>query len=185
MSSEDLETEISNIVKIVESLPERYRDKCFEILLTNLTEQKVSTKEVPEVLIPPMAESQNFVIPIEVRALLRQFSVDDGKLFELFLITGADEIVPIYKIDATVASKGQIQIALLTALENTLKQTGKFVFSIEDVRQRCKDNKCYNDKNFLKNFSNSMKYFKESEPTENMSLSPYGKEKLIEIINAF
>lgn len=185
MGIDDLESEIKKIVEISEGLPERYRDRCFEMLLANLTENKSIAQEIPETLNSVEVAPQTFIIPIEVRALLRQFGVDEAKIFELFLITGADEVVPIYKINTTVTAKGQIQISLLTALENTLKGNGQFSIGIEDIRQRCKDNKCYNHKNFTNNFSNNIKYFKESEVNETLTLSPYGKEKLIETINAF
>jgi len=180
MDYEELEKEIQKIVEMVEKLPEPYREKTFETLLSNIL-IKPTTQEVNEET--SEAESYDFQIPIEVRAFLRQFSIDEGRIYELFLITGKDEIVSTYKISTTSFSKAQIQISIMTALENTLKQTGKFEFDIEDVRKRCQDNKCYNMKNFMAHFSNNKKLFKDLKNEQHIILSPYGKEKLAEIIN--
>jgi len=186
MDLDEIESQIGKIVKIVEKIPERYRDKCFEILINRLVDEKEIKQDIPqEAEVQPPIEKQegfDFQIPIEARAFFRQFELDEGRIYELFLITGKDEVVPVYKIKTTIASKAQIQISLMTALENTLKQTGKFEFELEDIRKRCQDNKCYNQKNFVTNFNNNKKLFKEINEQHGF-LSPYGKEKLAEVIN--
>lgn len=184
MNFEKLEQDVSKIVKISEKIPEKYQAKCFEILLNQLVSGYQEPSQIPKLPSPPVKKQTfDFQIPIEVRAFLRQFSIDEGKIFELFLITGKDEIVPTFKIRTTVISKAQIQIALMVALENTLKQTERFQFSIEEVRQRCQDNKVYDRKNFQNHFNNNKKLFKDLSDKEHVLLSPYGKEKLAEVIN--
>jgi len=184
MSIEDLKSEIEKIVEFTESIPEMYRQKCFDFLINQLSTKRTA-ENIPDdaaAAIMPEIENSDFQIPIEVRALFRQFKIEDDRVYEMFLITGKEEIAPIYKISTTVKSKAQIQICLLTALENALKN-GSFEFSKEEVRQRCKDGKVYDTRNFVTHFANSAKFFKNLEE-EKVALSPYGKEKLIEIINA-
>ncbi|QDI89632.1 hypothetical protein Nisw_08905 [Candidatus Nitrosopumilus sp. SW] len=186
MDYEELEPKIKKIVEIVESIPESYRTTCFEMLLeSELSSNKSKTEEkiIEKNEIPTQENQFDFQVPIEVRAFFRQFSLDEGKIYEQFIISGKDEIAPTYKISTTVTSKAQIQIALMTALENTLKTNGSFEFSMEDVRKRCDENKCLNRKNFMNNFNNNKKLFKDLDDEEHVKLSPYGKEKLSETIN--
>lgn len=185
MKLDEVESDLKKIVEIVENIPERYRDKCFELMVGEL----ISSKKMDEIHIdesPKVNDSENkfdFQVPIEIRAFFRQFDIDEGKIYEQFIVTGKDEIAPTYKIKTTVTSKAQIQIALMTALENTLLNHGSFEFSTEDIRKRAEENKCYNQKNFNNNFNNSKKLFKDLDDEEHVKLSPYGKEKLAETIN--
>ena len=65
------------------------------------------------------------------------------------------EIKPLYEdLNCTQMSESQIRLALLSGLENGLS-TGEFTFDVKFVRDRCKDHKCYDGKNFIANFRNN------------------------------
>jgi hypothetical protein len=121
------------------------------------------------------------VIPIDVRAFLQQQNVPEECLGKLFFMEGT-EVRPIYKITTTMKSKAQLQLALLTSLENALKG-GKFEFSIETVRQKCIDHLCYDSANFKRYFKNNSKLFKDLSDEEHVELSPEGKVELAETIS--
>jgi len=177
-----LEKEIEEIVKICESIPEIYRVKCFEYLLNNLifSKAKQDLVEKPTDKSKPISK---FQLPIDVRALFSQYSIDDAVIPKLFFIEG-DEIRPIYNIKTITKSKAQIEVSLLIALENTLIDPNKkFEFSADDVRQRCIDLKLYDLPNFAKHFKKNKKYFKSLDDLEHISISPDGKAELAEIIN--
>ena len=88
-----------------------------------------------------------------------------------------------FSISVTVKSKAQLQVALLLALENSIKNpNNKFEFASEDVRERCRDHAVLDTKNFTNHFKNNKKMFKSLTDLEKISLSPDGKSELAEII---
>ena len=180
MEIEKLEKEIKKIIKFVEDLPERYRDKCFDILVSHIVKDralKISSEKYKEERKKAIKEIS---LPIDVRAFMNVYSITEDSIKKLFFIEG-EEIRPIYKIETTKKSVAQIQVALFTALENALKN-GKFEFSMEDVRNKCKELKCYDKPNFKKHFKNNSKLFKSLDDEEHVELSPEGKEKLAEFL---
>lgn len=183
MIPEELEAKLKEFVEIAEKLPEKYREKCFEVLLDNfLKTGKTSEKEpVTGNDAPPVPTIQKkFIIPIDVRAFLQQYNIPEDNIQKLFIMEG-EEIRSVYTIKTTVKSDAQIQLALLTSLENALKQ-GKFEFGIENVRARCKDRAVYDTINFKTHFKNNKKFFKDLSNDEHVELSPDGKAELADII---
>jgi len=175
MNIEKLKPEINKIIEFVETLPEKYQEKCFELLLRVLLSKNIpSLREEQQILAP----KTSFKLPIEVKAFLRQHDVPEETLGKLLYIED-DEIIPTYMIKTTMKSKAQIQIAFLTALENALKSTpSKFEFSIEKVRERCIEHGCYDSPNFKAHFRNNSKLFKSLEDEEHVELSNEGKKEL-------
>jgi len=184
-SDEKLQEELTRIANIADTLPEIYRVKCFELLLSNMLQGSPLSFEQPKIKNEPPISKSEFKIPLDVRAFFQQWNVSEEQLQKIFLIDSEDEIVPIYKLKTTAKSKAQIEIALLLALENTLKQTSKFGFTSEDVRKRCLEHKCYDVKNFTTHFKNKQKLFRGLTDMENVLLSPEGKQELANLVNRF
>ncbi|MEM2997575.1 MAG: hypothetical protein QW542_01345 [Thermoproteota archaeon] len=180
---EDIKALIKNIISILEGVPEPYRQKSFEILLTIFLQRELAlvTSKPPEEKMGEIAvPTGKFVIPIDVKAFLQQQNVPEECLAKLFYMTGT-EIRPIYNITTTKKTTAQIQLALLSALENALKG-GKFEFSIEEVRQKCTEHKCYDASQFKGYFKKRSKLFKDLSDEEHVELSPDGKVELAETI---
>lgn len=183
MTAEELEVKLKEFVEISEKLPEKYREKCFEVLLNNFLKTGRTSEKEPETgsdTHPVPTTQKKFIIPIDVRAFLQQYNIQEDNIQKLFIVEG-EEIRPIYTIKTTVKSDAQIQLAVLTALENALKQ-GKFEFGIENVRARCKDRAVYDTVNFKTHFRNNKKLFKDLSDDEHVELSPDGKAELADII---
>jgi len=181
---ENLEKPIKKIVEFVEKIPDKYQTKAFEILFQHiLSGEKLEINKGTNPNIEKSIDEQLFQMPIEVRAFLRQFSIPEDKINDLFIITGPNEIAPTYNLKTTKAAVAQIQLAVLTALENSLKGKGKFEFDIEDVRKRCNEHKCYDAKNFTHIFTRKKILFKDLDDHEHIFLSPHGKEHLAEVMN--
>jgi hypothetical protein len=185
MTAEELKALIRDIITIVAEFPEPYRQKSFEILLTNLIQGKLApaTPGLPPEAKPrpPVPMQIGFTIPIDVRAFLQQQDIPEELMSKLFFMEGS-EVRPIYKITTATKSTAQIQIALLAALENALRG-GNFEFSIEAVRQRCNEYRCYDMPNFKTHFKNSARLFKNLSEDDNVELSPDGKVELAETIS--
>lgn len=175
---------IKEAVEIVEQIPEKYQKECFTALLNVMIvpklEEPAPSPEGMKAEPPSPVSAVKFRIPIDVRAFLQQFSVPDEKLQKLFFMQGT-EVRPTFGIETDVKSKAQMQVAVLTALENALKG-GKFEFNIEDVRSRCKELKCYDSDNFKGNFKSNDGLFKSLSDEEHVGLSPDGKAELAEAI---
>jgi hypothetical protein len=185
MTNEELESRIKEFVEIAEKLPERYREKCFEVLLSNfLIGGKMPQKAVEGVETPTVSMPANkFVIPIDVRALFQQYNIPEDSIQKLFFTEG-EEVRPTYTIKTTKKADAQIQLALLTALENALKPDGRFEFAMETVREKCREHKVYDQPNFKTIFKNNKKFFKDLSDEEHVELSPDGKTELADVILA-
>lgn len=185
MSGEELEGKINEIVQIAERLPDRYREKCFEILLTRHLSDGSSKEEKTEPAAPvwDTKPTPKFTVPIDVKAFMTQYKVSEDTITKLFLVEGT-EIRPIYQVNDKVKSDGQMKVALLTALENALKPSGSFVFAVEEVRKRSAEHGVYDSANFMANFKNSSRLFKGLKNKESVELSPDGKAELAEAISA-
>ena len=187
VANEELESKIKEFIELAEKFPEPYRQKIFEVLLIGYVRGTQAPKEVPgrvETPAPPVIPTQKFVIPIGVRAVLQQYNVPEEIIQKLFLVEGT-EIQRIYKLTTNKKAVAQMQVALLTALENALKPGGKFEFSIEVVKNRCKDDYgAYDLANFKANFKKNAKLFKSLDDEEHVELSTDGKAELAEAILA-
>ena len=182
-----LSASINQIIEICEKIPQTYRNSCFEILLKaklQESDKKTSQKvESPQTIDSPQKANTMFEIPIDVRAFLSQFDLDESIIQELFVFDN-QEIRTKFKISTVIKSKAQLQVALLLALENAIKiPQNMFEFSSEDVKIRCKDYAVYDFRNFKNNFKNKRKLFKSLTDFEKISLSPDGKSELADIIS--
>lgn len=178
--------ELQQIVELANSVPEEYRQKCFELLLANKLQTKhPSAPKPPEenkgAETPPVDKPQQpFVLPIDVRAFLSQYGLSESVLWKNFLRDG-DEIRPIYQLKVTQKGATQIQHALMQSLENAIIK-GQFQVDIEALRTRCIEQKCYDSPNFKKHLKNNAKLFKSIEDDQPLSLSPDGKSDLAELL---
>lgn len=176
--------QLKQIVELANGVPQDYKAKCFELLLNHA----LSTIQLPDAPIlpktpkidtPPKQHAQ-FIVPIDIKALLSQYSLDETKLWKLFFVDGGD-LRAIYKIDTVKKSKAQIQFALLMSLQNAL-HSGQFQVDVESLRAKCIEQKCYDSTNFMNNLKNNKKLFKTVDKDQPLVLSPDGKSELADII---
>jgi hypothetical protein len=185
LSEQELEANILRFVQIAEKLPEVYREKCFETLLTHYLGSASSlgavTTQVKESESPK--DQRKFQIPLDVRAFLTQYKIPEDTLHQLFLIEWPD-IRPIYPLKSAKGSTAQIRLALLKALENALRPEGRFEFSFDDVKKSCQAHGVYDASNFRNNFNNNARLFRGLKTEKNVELSPDGKAELADTISA-
>lgn len=182
IDKEELKEKIKEIIELVDELPEKYSEKAFEVLLTNeLLKKSIDREQFEKVPSekPITDDSDQFIIPIEVRALFHQYDLDESILGDLFIID-KNTIFPVYKLKTVRKAIAQIQVSLLMALENALKSNG-FIFDIERVRTKCQELKVYDGSNFKSIFSRNSDLFKSLDEIE-IELSPDGKNELVEVI---
>ena len=118
-------------------------------------------------------------IPLLIKGFLNCNNVPADTIGRLFLIENG-EVVPQYKIKKQKTSTAQIQLALLSAFKNALiNPATMFEFSIEEVRTLCKENDVYDVPNFMTNFKNYIRLFKDFTVDQKIvKLTTEGKTEL-------
>ena len=183
---EKLRVPIQDIIAFTNTLDERYRERCFEVLLNfYLHKNTVTTPAITEAVSAPKADPVGGTapLPLPIRAFLNQNNIPIDTIGKLFLIENS-EVVPTYKIKEPKKATAQIQLALLSAFKNALiNPATMFEFSIKDVRELCKEHDVYDIANFTANFKKNSTLFKDlTSDEEHVKLTPDGKTELAEAI---
>ena len=181
--------ELQKIVELAKTVPEEFRQKCFELLLGHALNTRQSTPQttpsatatnaLPSSATPTQTQKP-FIMPIDVKAFLSQYGLDESILWKFFLLDG-NEIRSIYQLQVTKKARAQIQHALMMTLENAIT-TGQFQVVIENLRSRCDEQKCYDATNFTKNIKDNASLFKSIANDQPLLLSPDGKSELAELL---
>ena len=172
---------IQDIINLTNTIDEKYREKCFEVLLNYYLLNNAGMKSRSSV-----EEHKNDArgiqdLPSDLKAFLEQNNVSEEILDKLFL-REKGEVRPKYKITEKRKAAAQIQIALLTAFENAMvTPNAAFEFPLNTVRQRCMENNVYDGGDFFVNFVNAAGLF-QSLNYDVVKLTPVGKTELAKIM---
>lgn len=188
---EKLKVPIQNIIAFTDTITEQYRVKCFEVLLNfYLHNNIINLPAATEVVTSPKPKAEVSVasrvastIPFALRGFLKENNISEDVVKQLFLIEDGQAIAT-YKIKEQKKATVQIQLALLSAFKNALVDPSTmFEFSVEEVRNLCKDNEKYDGDNFTANFRNRSNLFKDFKVDEDkLKLSTEGKAELVKTI---
>ena len=175
MKYEELKDEIKAISDIASSVPDGFRDKCFELLLTNLidTTSKLTgdatlpavVKDPAQELKPPKPPTGEGANPIpmkaQVRVVMRRGNVTQAELESILFYEG-DEVHFVKEPHGVPNAQGQIEWALLLALKNAI-ENDSLSTDPEAVRSVCQEKGFYDRGNFATIFkrSNNTSLFKE------------------------
>jgi hypothetical protein len=188
-----LKQEIREIADISASVPEAFRQKCFEILLTHLVSSELHPEPPKEVKPIGEPEKKNLgktptTIPIttSLRVFMGRTQITEEELNKLVLFADGD--VHFLREPAKKnISDGQISWALLVALKNCILKDSLTV-DPEAVRSVCQDKGFYDTANFASTFKRPKfaKLFKgKLEQQGNpRALTPGGEKALAELIKA-
>lgn len=192
---EKLKGQLEVITQLTDELPERYRDKCFELLLAKLLVDEAT--EPPRLQTPPPpdlyqddgttgGDSANFTIPAKLRAIMRRHNVEESQLRTLVMMEDSQVHFVREPSDVTNA-KGQIQWSLLLALQSALLG-GDLSVDPEAVRSVCQDKGYYDKANFaavFKKGKNPTLFQTAPIPQGNpVRLSGKGEEELAALIKS-
>ncbi|MGI8707325.1 MAG: hypothetical protein ACR2LG_03875 [Actinomycetota bacterium] len=201
MDFEQLKQGITEIGELASGVPEPFREKCFEILLTQYLQEQTGGRPPlkrdrdpgSEELDPePPGETEEVQqdikesdLHVKVKKFLKGQELTVAHINDLFYKEGSN-ILPLYEdLKTTQLSESQIRIALLLALRKAI-QTGDFVFHGEQVRKEAQQRKCYDAANFTAHFKNSSGLFegfeKYDKKSPNIRLSTQGKKRLGDLI---
>lgn len=159
MDYDKLKAEVKEIAEIASSLPEKFRDKCFELLLANLLTQpsqvpraKETQNESKQILASPSSEPPRTPIPVTTasRLLMQKTQVTKEEL-EKVVLFDAGQVHFVREPHNTGITTGQIEWALLLALKNAIESNSLSV-DPEQVRSVCQEKGFYDRNNFAKTF---------------------------------
>lgn len=154
MNYNELKDEIKEIGNIAESVPDAFREKCFELLLNHLLSGQVSSANPP----PPPSDSKeslpprqgNITLPSHVKAFMRRKNVTQDQIEALVMIED-DEFHFIKELEHGQAAKGQMDWALMIALKSGI-QNNTLKADPEEIRSMVQEKGLYDSTNFASNF---------------------------------
>ena len=181
MNYQELKEEIKTIAEISDNVPEKFKEKCFEILMNHLLKEANGTTPAEKNEITQtnqnidnqknMIDNQNHneevksdspenTIPLsaQLRVFMRKTNITIEEIQNIIHYENGN-VYFIKEPKDSIVSKGQIKWALLLGLKNGIAAKD-FLVDPEDLRSICQDKGYYDMKNFsryLKNYSN---YFK-------------------------
>jgi hypothetical protein len=200
-----LKDEIRQIAEIAGSVPEQFRDKCFEVLLNRLLNENAPQPGLPQATITPPAPTTSptpatssasatstepakgaGAIPVkaQLRVFMQRTNVTIDELQRL-LIVEDDDVHFVREPTHGKVARGQMEWALLLALKNAVL-ANEFSADPEDVRSMCQAKGFYDRANFAAIFKRQpgAGYFREPlEPQgPRQTLTNEGQNALGELV---
>lgn len=156
MDYQKLKEEIKEIAAIAAEVPEPFKQKCFELLLTNLIggeprapeeKRKVDQPQLPA---DSTGDGGTLPKPSQIRVFMTKTGVTEDLLKKVVMFEDS-EIHFIREPSPSKVAQGQIEWALLLALKNAFEKN-EFTVDPEAVRSVCQEKGFYDAANFAKNF---------------------------------
>ena len=181
---EDAETELAKILKLVDTVPETLKGKCFEILLQGYVTVATSKHAKPPVAkdqhaipskVPSADESQ---IPAELlprfKNTAKRLGVDHAAIEKLFDFGSKPFTFHAYQILGANNAEKTRNVALYVAAKSYLAN-GTWVADWKEVKAQCVDQNCYDVANFASHLkSGKGSIFKTVEVGQNIELASPG-----------
>lgn len=191
MDYEHIKTEVAEIAKIAASVPEPFRDKCFELLLSRLlgaAEPGSGEKFLDATQHDSHDDDGKSPLPIQsqLRVFMNKTGVTRQELEAVVMFEEAEAHFIREPTPKNVAA-GQIEWALLLALKSAVEHN-KLETDPEDVRSICQDKGFYDKSNFsaiFKKATNAALFRQALEGQgEPQPLSTEGQAALAKLIKA-
>jgi len=188
MQLDELKVQIKEISAIAAAVPEEFRQKCFELLMTHLLGGGSGT---PPTLPIPVGSGVPFSLPASLgysgpppmTSLLHAFINKIGLASEQFnRVVGYmhGNVIFYREPDTAKAAQAQIDWALLLALKNAITR-GSFLVDPEEVRLACQEKGVFERRTFYTNFRKHAVYFRsppepagKPQPLSNKGIAALG-----------
>jgi len=148
-------------VKIAQSVPEEFRNKCFEVLLGRWVDDSRDGYVAPR----PAQGSDNpgasvtqddngGKIPIStaMKVFMRKTNITRQQLADVLVVENG-EVHFVKEPSPKTIAEGAAQWALLLALRNVIAGQNEFQVDPEELRSMCQEKSCYDKANFWKTFA--------------------------------
>ena len=185
MDFTELGSQLEQINDIVAKVPEKFQERCFEMLLQaalNETGRSGGNSAGSGATSQSHGNgSVNGNFSPDLQRFIKKYNVPEEKIGELISKDGND-IHFIRLPDSSKKATAQADYSLLIALGNALKN-GVLQVSSDEVRAVVKAQNCYDEANFSSNFKNKRAYYNGPMTGDTQRrLLPEGEKKLSELI---
>ena len=190
--NEQLKSKLVEISELAKSVPEKFQQTCFEVLLSEYL-RSPSSPSAPDANVDHLQGGADLAdsdssgedlsqsdIHVKARKFMEKNGISLEEINELFY--KEDGLFnPLYEdLKTTKMAEGQVRIALLLALSSGL-HSGDFKFAKEEVRKEAQIRKSYDSSNFSGNFKTNQVLFEGIDDAE-PRLSPNGMKELGKLI---
>lgn len=170
MQLESLKQQVNEIAAIAATVPEAYRTKCFELLMTRLLGGPAGMAlgvlgAMPGVPQPFVGERSN-AFPGEVEplsallvAFLKKIALTTAQFHRVVAYGRNESIRFLREPERARTAQVQVQWALLLALKHAMVK-GVFVVDPEEVRVVCQEKGVFDRRTFTANFRRCADYFR-------------------------
>jgi len=193
MNYVELKKEIQEIIAIAQSVPDEFRNKCFEVLLGRWIDSSGNRSDVenarPSACKPNAGgrdnDGDNIPNSPALKAFMRKTSTTRSQIARV-LVYDKGDVHFISEPTTEILAEEAAQWALLLALQNVISGQNDFEVDPEGLRSICQEKSCYDKSNFWRNFA-GQKYsawFKGSLESQGSAkkLSDKGKIELGRLI---
>lgn len=187
-----LKGELKQIVELVESVPERYRERCFDLLFSQLLSGQAPAAKDKEDVSPKNQDpnklkgGDELTLPAKIRTFIRRYGISEEQLRSVVMVE-AGEVHFIHEPKDVKNATGQMQWAFLLALKSGLLGNDMAV-DPEGVRSMCIEKGFYDKANFAAIFKRAPNKDMFNGLLESQGqprkLTAKGEEKLAELIKA-
>src|SRR6185312_1466990 len=167
MKYEELKEEIKAIAEIADSVPQPFKDRCFEVLLQNLlasvTQAEKPTKQPPGKLTvaeeeqgtpPPAGNGSALPTPSQIKVFMQKTGTTAADLAKVVMYE-ENTVHFIQEPAGNKIARGQVEWALLLALKKGIEKNALEV-DPEEVRSICQEKGFYDAANFSANFKGAV-----------------------------
>ena len=198
MDFERLKRGMAEIVTITDSVPEQFKDKCFDALLSALLNEQSSQVPAPAPPQPKSAPAAETSTQPEPDALTGTLPPIKGQMRVFMQRTGIsettlakvvsyveDQVHFLHEPKPTNLATGQIEWALLSALENAIK-SNTFIVDGATVRTLCDEKGFLDSKNYWAIFGRNDALFTKpiTASDSKQTLSNDGQAELAKLIES-
>jgi hypothetical protein len=168
MQIQPLRESIQEISEIASSVPEEFREKCFELLMNNLLQGGNSSTTLSSS--PPMLTGMPIQLPASMgysgappmtpllAAFIKKIRLTNEQFAQIVGYLHG-QVSFFREPAATKSAKAQIEWTLLLALKNVILKGG-FLVDAEEVRLTCEEKGIFDRRNFYANFRRQAEYFR-------------------------
>ncbi|AEU35452.1 hypothetical protein [Granulicella mallensis] len=161
MKYEEFKEEIKAIAEIADSVPQSFKERCFEVLLQNLlaSTPSTATAALPPVqqppadtndVKPPVGVNGTIPTPSQVKVLMQKTGLTQEDLSAVLMYED-QSVLFVHEPQTTKVARGQVEWALLLALKNGI-ESNVLSADPEKIRSVCQEKGFYDKANFIKNF---------------------------------
>lgn len=159
---------LNEIIDIADKCPEKYQEKCFEILLSSLVKPEfLPTEAVPSAPAAPMPD------------FFSNYGISEKEWQRVFHSDGTSYSIIVKDLKEKEKSRKQVKLALLIGVKELL-ETGEPIIPKGVLIEACKNYAAYDRSNFAANMKKSKDVFLAKG--DDWILTVPGQDKAAEVI---